>query len=189
MLQTLTLVKHFFVRLFLIIFSLLGSYGSAQIKAIYSSVGGQLKLSELPHSNIQLLPSVFFKGTHLFNHRRHFIFPNLTVGNSISPTLAFTGDKNKGGVILGAEVPISMEVYYGNIESNYFFIGLGLAPCVYILRKQESFFGFGPYFALGGDVPIWRGVFGWKFSFSLFNYEESSLNTSMGIYYQIGYGY
>ena len=118
----------------LLVLSLLMTHSFfAQVKPMYSNFGAQLKLCGLRSSPRELLPSLYFKGTHLFNHNRHFIFPNLTVGNSISPTLAFAGDKNKSGVILGAEVPISMEVYYGNIESNYFFIGLDLAPCVYIL--------------------------------------------------------
>ena len=42
-------------------------------------------------------------------------------------------------------------MYYGNIESDYFFLGIGLAACAYALREHESFYGFGPYLAFGGD--------------------------------------
>ena len=124
----------------------------AQVKAIYPNFGAQLKLCALRSSPRELLPSVYFKGTHLFNHNRYFIFPNLTVGNSIYPTLAFAGDKSPGGIILGAEVPVALEMYYGDVESDYFFMGIGLAACAYALREHESFYGFGPYLAFGGDV-------------------------------------
>ncbi len=124
----------------------------AQVKPMYPNFGAQLKLCGLRSSPRELLPSLYFKGTHLFNHNRHFIFPNLTVGNSIYPTLAFAGDKSQGGIILGVEVPVALEMYYGNIESDYFFLGIGLAACAYALREHESFYGFGPYLAFGGDV-------------------------------------
>ena len=174
----------------LLVFYTLNTYSFfAQVKAIYPNFGAQLKLCALRSSPRELLPSVYFKGTHLFNHNRYFIFPNLTVGNSIYPTLAFAGDKSPGGIILGAEVPVALEMYYGNIESDYVFMGIGVAACAYALREHESFYGFGPYLAFGGDIPLWIGDFGWKFDFTLYNREEASLHFNLGIFYQIGYGY
>ena len=182
-------MKKITTSLLLVLYLLMTHSFFAQVKPVYPNFGAQLKLCGLRSSPRELLPSLYFKGTHLFNHNRHFIFPNLTVGNSIYPTLAFAGDKSQGGIILGVEVPVALEMYYGNIESDYFFLGIGLAACAYALREYESFYGFGPYLAFGGDIPIWRGDFGWKFDFTLYNSEASSLHFNLGIFYQIGYGY
>ena len=153
-----------------------------QIKNYYPSAGLQLKVLEYNEGANVFVPSLFYKASFLNIRGTMFTF-----GASAYPTIAVSPSTYKGTVIFGAELPLTLELYLKDIENDYFFFGFGVAAGFYAIREYDNMGGIGAQFVFGGDIPMFRGELGFKGAFTL--YFKSSLQGSLGIYYQIGYGH
>ena len=161
--------------------SLNGLAQASKIQNYYPGAGLQCKVLEHDFGQSVLAPSIYYKSSYIYNNGTR-----LNIGASAYPTLTISPSNYKGTVIFGVELPLAIELYFYDIQNKYFFIGFGAAAGFHAIREFDNLGGVGPHFVLGGDVPMFRGVIGYKCSFTFY---RNSLQGSIGIYYQIGYGH
>lgn len=162
---------------------------SNQEKNYYPSIGLQVKALQLKNEQESIAPSIFFKSTYINNPEKSF-----SLGVSAYPSFTCSPSNNMGTIKFGAELPLALEMYFNSVEKWYrdvtdyqvFHIGFGATAGFYFIREHEHINGIGPHFVIGGSVPFLRGIFGWKGSMSYFS---KSLQGTLGLYYEIGYGY
>lgn len=153
----------------------------------FPAIGAQVKVLQTNNEQETIAPSIFFKSTYIINPEKSF-----SLGASAYPSFTCSPSNNAGTIKFGAELPLTLELYAKNVEHidyntfGYFFIGFGATAGAYNVRELENIYGIGPHFVLGGNVLFLRRIFGYKGSISYFG---KSLQASLGLYYEIGYGY
>lgn len=185
-------MKQFIIILTSSLFLLHGLNGLSQRteqRNYFPAIGLQVKALQLSNEQEAIAPSIFFKSTYINNPGKRFSF-----GASAYPSLTCSPSANSGTITFGAELPLALEMYFNSVEKWYrdvtdyqvFHIGFGATAGFYFIREHEHINGIGPHFVIGGSVPFLRGIFGWKGSMSYFS---KSLQGTLGLYYEIGYGY
>jgi hypothetical protein len=184
-----TLKKFIFISTFSL-FLLHGLNGFSQPteqRNYFPAIGVQIKGLQTNNEQETIASSIFFKSSYINNPEKSF-----SLGASAYPSFTYSSSKNLGTVKFGVELPITLELYAKNVEHidhntfNYFFIGFGATTGFYNIRELENIYGIGPHFVLGGNLPIFRGIIGYKGSMSYFG---KSLQATVGLYYEIRYGY
>jgi len=184
-----TLKKFIFISTFSL-FLLHGLNGFSQHteqRNYFPAIGGQVKVLQTNNEQETIAPSIFFKSTYINNPEKSF-----SLGVSAYPSFTCSPNNNAGTVKFGAELPLTLDLYTKNVEHiddntfGYFFIGFGATTGFYNLRELENVYGVGPHFVVGGNVLFLRGILGFKGSMSYFG---KSLQATLGLYYEIGYGY
>ena len=108
------------------------------------------------------VPSIFYKATYMFNS------DIVSFGVSSYPSVG-ADSNNMNGTSLGYELPILVEVYFGNIEENCFFIGAGFSKG-HITKGGSSLDKLdasGPQILLGGQFTLRGQDLGVKLSYTL----------------------
>lgn len=184
-----TLKKFIFISTFSL-FLLHGLNGFSQPteqRNYFPAIGIQIKGLQTNNEQETIASSIFFKSTYINNPEKSF-----SLGASAYPSFTYSPSKNTETVKFGIELPLTLELYAKNVEHidyntfGYFFIGFGATTGFYNIRELENVYGIGTHFVLGGNVLFLRGIFGFKGSMSYFG---KSLQATLGLYYEIGYGY
>ena len=182
-------MKKFTIILTFSLLLLCSFHGFAQLnqERNYSpSIGLQFKVLQTKNEQEAIAPSIFFKSTYINNPEKLVSF-----GSSAYPSFTCSPSNNVGTIKFGAELPLTLELYVNNGENiddntvDYFYIGFGASAGFYNIRELDNVYGVGTHFVLGGNVPFFTGIFGYKGSISYFG---KSLQATLGLYYEIGYG-
>ena len=113
-----------------------------------------------------LVPGIFYKATLAFEINRDMNF-----AVSAYPFVGMSGSLNtqsgaSEGTSLGAEFPLLAELYFGDLEENCFFVGVGFSASV-MASTYGSGSTVGPQFDLGGQFEFKDQVIGLRAAFTL----------------------
>ncbi|WP_027420707.1 hypothetical protein [Crocinitomix catalasitica] len=141
-----------------------------------------------------IVPGLFYKATLAFEINRDMNF-----AVSAYPFIGMSGSINSQsgaseGTSIGAEFPLLAELYFGDIEQNCFFVGVGFSASV-MASTYGSGSTVGPQFDLGGQFEIKEKIIGLRAAFTLglntpgfaSTYTKYKNNqVSVGLYYLFG---
>lgn len=102
-------------------------------------------------------PGVFYRGNLAISDKLA-ISANPMIG------FAFSGNSRTGGeLVFGVELPVNAELYFGDLESNMFFLGAG-ATYGFVTDTYDGGGILGPQIAVGGQANIQDHIVGGRVS-------------------------
>jgi hypothetical protein len=171
--------KFYTMKKLLLILTIASSTFYAKSQEFYNAVGGtlfgiiyDLSSDNFSTSGSSIVPGVTYKGTLGFEINRSTNF-----GITVQPSLGLGGEFNSQSgasqdAYFGFQLPITGEVYFGDIDDKSFHIGAGID-----YKYVNGLALFGPTVGLGGQFEVKDRLIGLRGFYTLGLNSESDVYT------------